>query len=97
MLAHSKEPCDGLGTDRHADTIEPKCLGNVKLVHQRGAKLLAHNGGGPGVDQRLALGQGVRAEPLGFEHLWALQEPLGIASKALDEVFALWQLVHASA
>ena len=29
------------------------------------------------------------AEPLGFENLLAVQEPLGIASKALDEVFAL--------
>jgi hypothetical protein len=50
-----------------------------------GVKLLAHRGGGHRCNQRFALGQGVMAEPLGFENLLAGQETLGIAPEAVAQ------------
>ena len=44
VFAHAKERFDEIGTDRHADMIEPKELGDFQLVHQIGVKLLAHKG-----------------------------------------------------
>ena len=44
VFAHPKERFDEIGTDRHADMIEPKELGDFQLVHQIGVKLLAYKG-----------------------------------------------------
>jgi hypothetical protein len=94
-LSHPEERCDRIGADRHADVIETYSLGGCELVLQSGLKLQAPWGRGDGGDPRLTLGQGVVGEPPRLEHLLALQQTLGISPKALDEVFARWQLVEA--
>jgi len=82
-LGYPKERFDRIGADRQADVIESKALRGFHLDCKIGAELLAHSGGGHGVNQRFALCQGVTAEPLGFEHLLARQQPLGIAPRVI--------------
>ena len=73
VLGHPEKRCDGIGTARQADVIEPEGLGRLELEGKRGAELQAQSGGGHRVDQRFALGEGVVREPRGFENLLALQ------------------------
>jgi hypothetical protein len=95
-LGHPKERFDRIGADRQADVVESKALRSFQLDRKIGVELLAHRGGGHGVNQQFALRQGVMAEPLGFENLLARQQPLGIAPEALDEVFTRGQLIETS-
>ena len=74
VLGHPEKRFDGIGADRQADVIEPERLGGLELELEIGPKLPAQGGRGHGVNQRLALGQGVVREPLGFENLLARQQ-----------------------
>ena len=72
-LGHPEKRCDGIGTDRQADVIEPECRSGLQLEGKIGAELQAQSGGGHRVNQRFALGEGGVREPRGFENLLALQ------------------------
>ncbi len=51
-LGHPEKRCDGIGTDRHADVIEPECRSGLQLEVKIGAKLLTQRGRGHGCNQR---------------------------------------------
>ena len=72
-LGHPEKGFNRIGTDRQADVIEPSGRGGVELRGERGAQLLADGDRGDGVDERFALRQSGRREPLGFENLLALE------------------------
>jgi len=95
-LGDAEKRCNGIGTDRHADVIQPECRGGLQLEGKRGSKRLTQRGRGHGVNQRCTLGSGVVREPLDLENLLALQQAEGIGSKPLDEGFAGGQLIQAS-
>jgi hypothetical protein len=71
LLGQSKERFDGVGADRQAHRIEAKLCGRLELMVKIAGKFLAHPHRGHGVEQGLALTQGVMAEPAGFENLLA--------------------------
>ncbi len=94
LLGHPKQRFDGIGTDRHADLIEPECRGGLELVGKIGSKLLTQNGRGHRVNQRLALGAAVVREPLALENLLARKQACSIGSKPRDQGFAGGQLIQ---
>ena len=73
LLGQSAQRCDRIGADRQADMVETERRGGVELVVEIAGKLSAHRPRRDRVDERLALGQGVVREALGFEHLLAGQ------------------------
>ena len=87
-LGHPAKRCDGIGTDRQADVIEPECRSGLQLEVKRGAKLLTQRGRGHGGNQRGTLGSGVVRASFDLEHLLARKQPEGIGAKPLDEGFA---------
>lgn len=97
LLGHPEKRCDGIGTDRYADVIEPEGRGGLELVRQIGGKLPAQRGRGHGVDERLTLRQGGTREALCFEHRLAVKQTFGIALKSLDEGLTGGQVIQAGA
>ena len=87
-LGHPAKRCDGIGTDRQADVIEPECRSGLQLEVKRGAKLLTQRGRGHGGNQRGTLGSGVVRASFDLEHLLARKQPEGIGATPLDEGFA---------
>ncbi len=64
---------DGIGADGPSHVIEPSGRGRLKLVVQRGTKLLADGGGGHRGNACFALGDSGPPQPPGFENLLASQ------------------------
>jgi hypothetical protein len=95
-LGHSEERCDRIGAEGQAEVIEPESRRGLELAVKISAKLLTQRRRGHSGNQRLALSQGVMAEPLGFENRLAPKETLRISPKARDEIFAGGQLIHTS-
>lgn len=84
-LGHPAKGCHRLGTDRHADVIEPSGRGGGALRGERGAPLLADGARGAGVEARCARRQRGRRAPLGCEPRLAWEESACLAPPPLEE------------